>query len=106
MRILLAEAMMRNIPKDLVDSKAYIVTYVVYLDENEKKRYFYIAVRKDRILDFQKAVIEGDFDAEDFGIILEEGNGEAPDYIKEKMKLMYHCDHSKATELSNYVVKD
>ncbi len=90
---------MRNIPKDLIDSKAYIVTYVVYLDSNGKKRYFYIAVRKDNVLGFQKAILEGDFDAEDYGIILEEGEGEAPDVVKEKMKIMYHCDHNGAENL-------
>lgn len=91
---------MRTIPKDLIDNKTYVVTYVVYLDGESKKRYFYIAVRKDKLLEFQRAVIEGDFDAEDYGIILEEGEGEAPDVVKEKMKMMYQCDHVLATDIT------
>ena len=90
---------MRNVPKDLIDKKTYVVTYVVYLDDDGNKRYFYIAVRKDKMLDFQKAVIEGNFEAEDYGVILEEGEGEAPDVVKEKMKIMYHCDHNDADSL-------
>lgn len=90
---------MRTIPKDLIDNKTYVVTYVVYLDGDSKKRYFYIAVRKDKLLEFQHAVIEGNFDAEDYGIILEEGEDEAPDVVKEKMKMMYHCDHVLATDV-------
>lgn len=97
---------MRNIPKDLIDKKTYVVTYVVYLDNDGQKRYFYIAVRKDKMLAFQRAVLEGDFDAEDYGIILEEGEGEAPTVVKEKMKLMYQCDHVNSTELSSFSVDD
>ena len=92
---------MRTIPRDLIDKKTYVVTYVVYLDNEGDKRYFYIAVRKDKMLGFQRAVLEGDFDAEDYGIILEEGEGEAPDVIKEKMKMLYQCDHVQATNLSD-----
>lgn len=92
---------MRNIPRDLIDKKTYVVTYVVYLDNEGEKRYFYIAVRKDKMLDFQRAVLEGDFDAEDYGIILEEGDGEAPEVIKEKMKMLYQCDHVQATDLTH-----
>lgn len=91
---------MRNIPKDLIENKTYVVTYVVYLDSDAQKRYFYIAVRKDKLLEFQRAVIEGNFDAEDYGIVLEEGEGEASDVVKEKMKMMYQCDNVFATDIT------
>ncbi len=93
---------MRNIPKDLIDSNTYTVTYVVYLDDKGDKHFFYIAVRRDKILSFQRAVLEGDFDAEDYGIILEDGEGEAPEEVKERMKIMYNCHHADATPLEEY----
>ncbi len=94
---------MRNIPRDLIDNKTYVVTYVVYLDSEGQKRYFYIAIRKDKMLGFQRAVLEGNFDAEDYGIILEEGEGEAPEAVKDRMKILYHCDHVQAADLTGAI---
>mgnify|MGYP001315232722 CR=1 FL=1 len=93
---------MRNIPRDLIQKKTYVVTYLVYEDATGQQRYFYIAVRKDKMPAFQRAILAGNFEPEDYGFILEEGLGEASEVIKEKMKIMYQCDHEGATQLEKY----
>jgi hypothetical protein len=93
---------MRNIPTGLVKDKTYCVNYLVYKDESGDLAYLYIATRQDKMNDFQNALKNGNFDAEDYGIILEQGTGEASDDVKQKMKVMYNCDHSSNISTLEY----
>ena len=92
---------MRNIPSYLIKDKTYCVNYILFQNEHGSTEFIYIAIRDDHMIEFQQAVKEGNFDAEDYGIILEHGKGEASDIIKQKMKLLYKCNHD-----SNYKVQD
>jgi len=94
---------MRKIPESLVKDKIYTVNYLVYQDDNNDKNYLYIAVRRDQMPAFQNALKEGNFDAEDYGIILEQGNGEASDTLIEKMRIMYNCDHDSSISISDFI---
>ena len=97
---------MRNIPSRLVKDKTYCVNYLVYKDEADKESYLYIAVRQDQMGDFQSALKSGNFDAEDYGIILEQGSGLASDDIKQKMKIMYNCDHTSSKSILDHSAKE
>lgn len=84
---------MRNIPQDLVRDKVYCVSYLEYFGEKGIVEYCYIAVKTEDLEKFNQALIQGDFSAEDYGVILDQGEGKAPSYVKEKMQMMYGCEH-------------
>ncbi len=93
---------MRTIPQDLIRDKVYCVNYIEYIGETNAQEYFYIAVRQDEMDKFKTALEHGNFEADDYGLILEQGNGSAPKIIREKMKLLYKCDHDSAINVSDY----
>ena len=80
---------MRTIPKKLIDDGIYFVNYIVYSTELDTRKFMFIAVRKEDMATFREAVKSGSFDPDDHGVIIEEGDGEAPAIVKEKMKLLY-----------------
>lgn len=94
---------MRTIPRGLTEDKTYSVNYVVYLNENDEKAYCFVAVRTEKLASFKAALLEGDFDTEDFGITLDEGLGEADEPTWERMRMLYQCDDTKAYSLISEV---
>lgn len=94
---------MKTIPQDLIRDKIYCVNYIEYLGQAGTKEYFYIAVRQDDMLNFKTALEKGDFDADDYGLILEQGNGSAPTYVRDKMKMLYKCEHENALSVNDYL---
>lgn len=83
---------MRSIPRNLINDAIYRVSYVEYKDnETNKASYCYIAVKSVDIVAFENYLKKNIFDPEQFGIILESGDGTAPDIVKEKMLLLYDC---------------
>jgi hypothetical protein len=96
----------RTIPQNLIRDKIYCVNYIEYIGESDARKYFYIAVRQDEMVEFKEALKHGDFDADDFGIILEQGDGSAPEYVKDKMKMLYKCNHENAMDVKDYSFKE
>lgn len=66
------------------------------------REFLYIATRRDQMKSLQNAIRRGNFIAEDYGMILEHGQGEAPDYIKEKMTMLYKCNHEGSLSLLDF----
>lgn len=97
---------MRSIPRNLIRDQVYCVSYLLYEDENGAKHYCYLAVRSDDMPHFQNAIKTGDFDLNDFGVVLEEGEGEASDTIKEKMRHLYNCQHESALEVDSFELEE
>ena len=93
---------MRNIPRSLIDDEFFCVNYIVYLNDKGVRHFLYIAVRKVDMKEFKKTVKRGNFIAEDYGFVLEKGKGDAPDYLKEKMEIMYKCDHKNPLKVQDY----
>jgi hypothetical protein len=93
---------MRSIPRNLIRDQIYCVNYLVYEDESSEKNYCYLAIRKSDMPNFQRALSTADFDLSDFGVVLEEGVGEASDTIKQKMRHLYNCQHESAVELDAF----
>jgi hypothetical protein len=87
---------MKNIPTSLIKDKIYCVNYLVYKDEACRSCYIYIAVRQDDMSDFKNAIKNGDFDADDYGIVLEQGDGKPSDETVQRMKILYSCNHDKS----------
>lgn len=93
---------MRNIPTNLIKDAVYCVNYLVYKNENGAREYMYLATRQDQMRELQLAIKHGSFEAEDYGIVLEQGKGEAPDSIKEKMSILYKCNHESCISVMDY----
>jgi hypothetical protein len=93
---------MKTIPRNLIEDKTYCVNYIVYLNDESVREFVYIAVRKDRMAEFQQAVEHGNFDTEDYGVVLEHGTGEPSDHVKSTMKMLYKCNHDSGISLVDY----
>lgn len=90
---------MRTIPQNLIRDRVYCVNYIEYIGESDALEYFYIAVRQEDMERFKAALRRGGFDAEDFGMILEQGFGSAPQSVRERMRVLYKCNHANAVKL-------
>lgn len=93
---------MRTIPTSLVKQKLYCVNYIVFRDESDNKAFVYLATRQDKMPDLQAAIKRGNFEAEDYGIILEYGEGDSPPEVQQKMKILYNCDHESNLSVADY----
>jgi hypothetical protein len=61
----------------------------------------YVAVRADRLEEFMQAQSSGMFYPEDFGVIVESGEGEPSAEIREKMEREYGFNHSGMIDIPN-----
>lgn len=59
----------------------------------------YVAVRADRLQEFMEAQKSGVFYPEDYGVIIESGEGEPSEEIRNKMESEYGFDHSGMIDL-------
>ena len=83
--------MVHNIPHRLIAEKAIYVNYVELQDGKGSTSYCYIAVRAKNMNMFKRSLKMPNFDPEDYGVIIESGEGKPSSYIKEQMKLLYDC---------------
>jgi hypothetical protein len=91
---LFEEKVMKQIPNHLISDKVYSVNLISYTDPNGYRRFVYLAVRQDKMVQFRDALTRGELETDDFGLILEEGKGEPSDLLKAKMEFLYGCDHA------------
>lgn len=54
----------------------------------------YVAVRADKLHEFMEAQKTGIFYVEDYGVVLESGEGEPSEEIRKKMEDEYGFDHT------------
>jgi len=64
------------------------------------KIYAYVAIRADKLESFMEAQKQGTFYPEDYGIIVESGEGEPNDEVKEKMTLEYGFNHEAMMDIA------
>ncbi len=71
-------------------------------DNAEGKRiYAYVAVRADRLEEFMEAQRKGLFHPEDFGIVVESGEGEPSEEVRKKMTEEYGFNHDAMIDIPN-----
>lgn len=68
---------------------------------NGGKMYAYVAVRADRLEQFMEAQKSGTFFPEDYGMILESGEGEPSDEVKKRMTEEYGFNHEAMKDIDN-----
>ena len=94
--------LMKTIPIQLIKDAVYCVNYLVYKNDDGAREHLYLATRHDQMKSLQNAIRQGNFEAEDYGIVLEQGAGEASKIVKEKMQLLYKCNHNSGISVLDY----
>ena len=105
--------------EQIIAEKTVCILLVRGESPDEKKIYAYLAIRADKLEAFMEAQKQGTFFPEDFGIVIEAGEGEPTEAVKQKMTTEYGFNHEsmldiadaeKASDLtsnlSSYVIKD
>jgi len=64
------------------------------------KMYAYVAVRADKLESFMEAQKSGTFFPEDYGMILESGEGEPADDVKTRMTQEYGFNHEAMMDIA------
>ncbi len=65
------------------------------------KIYAYVAIRADKLEAFMEAQQQGTFYPEDYGIVIEAGEGEPSDAVKHKMTTEYGFNHEAMMDIAN-----
>lgn len=68
---------------------------------NDEAIYAYVGVFGDRLQEFMAAQASGTFYPEDYGMILEAGNGEPSEEVRLKMETVYGFDHEAMTMIED-----
>ncbi len=63
--------------------------------------YAYLAVRADRLQDFIRAQNSGAFSPEDYGVIIESGEGEPAVEVRQRMERDYGFNHDNMLDIQN-----
>ncbi|MBY0407042.1 MAG: hypothetical protein K2Q01_05070 [Rickettsiales bacterium] len=87
--------------EQIIAEKTVCVLLVRGESPDGKKIFAYLALRADKLESFMEAQKQGTFFPEDFGIVLEAGEGEPSDEIKHKMTQEYGFNHEAMLDLGN-----
>lgn len=85
--------------EQIIAEKTVCVLLVRGESPDGKKIYAYIAIRADKLETFMEAQKQGTFYPEDYGIVLESGEGEPSDEVKLKMTTEYGFNHEAMLDL-------
>lgn len=83
----------------ILAEKTVCVLLVRGEDPEGKPIFAYVGVRADRLKDFMAAQQSGVFYPEEFGIIIEAGEGEPTDEVREKMERDYGFNHQAMMDI-------
>ncbi len=96
--------------EQIIAEKTVCVLLIRGESPSGKKMYAYVAIRADKLEAFMEAQKQGTFYPEDYGIILDTGEGEPSEEVRQKMTKEYGFNHegmldipdtAKAHELSS-----
>lgn len=85
--------------EQIIAEKTVCVLLVRGESPDGEKIFAYMAVRADKLEAFIEAQKSGTFYPEDFGMVIESGEGEPTDEIKEKMTKEYGFNHEAALDV-------
>jgi hypothetical protein len=86
--------------EQIVAEKTVCVLLVRGESPEGTKIYAYLAIRADKLEAFMETQKQGTFYPEDFGIVLETGEGEPSDEVKQKMTQEYGFNHEAMLDLA------
>ncbi len=82
-----------SISEQIIAEKTVCILLVRGENPDGNSIYAYVAVRADRLESFMAAQKSGTFYPEDFGVIIEAGEGEPSDEVRKKMETEYGFNH-------------
>ena len=85
--------------EQIIAEKTVCVLLVRGESPEGKKIFAYIAIRADKLESFMEAQKQGTFYPEDYGIVLEAGEGEPADDVKTRMTKEYGFNHEAMLDL-------
>jgi hypothetical protein len=83
----------------LLAEKTVCVLLVRGEDPEAKPIYAYVAVRADKLKEFMAAQESGVFYPEEYGVIIEAGEGEPSAHVRERMEREYGFNHEGMLDL-------
>ena len=87
--------------EQIIAEKTVCVLLVRGESPEGKRIYAYLAIRADKLEAFMEAQKQGTFFPEDYGIVIEAGEGEPSDEVKLKMTKEYGFNHDAMLDLGN-----
>lgn len=87
--------------EQIIAEKTVCILLVRGESPDGKKIYAYLAIRADKLESFMEAQKQGTFYPEDYGIVIEAGEGEPSDEVKQKMKKEYGFNHESMLDIAN-----
>lgn len=85
--------------EQIVAEKTVCVLLVRGESPDGKKIFAYVAIRADKLESFMEAQKQGTFYPEDYGIIIEAGEGEPTEEVKQKMTKEYGFNHEAMLDI-------
>lgn len=85
--------------EQIIAEKTVCVLLVRGESPDGQKLYAYMAVRADKLEAFIEAQKTGTFYPEDYGIVIESGEGEPSDEVKQKMTREYGFNHDTMLDI-------
>lgn len=87
--------------EQLIAEKTVCVLLVRGETPDKKKIYAYVAIRADKLESFMEAQKQGTFYPEDYGIVVESGEGEPSAEVKKKMTDEYGFNHDAMIDIGS-----
>jgi hypothetical protein len=87
--------------EQIVAEKTVCVLLVRGESPDGKKIFAYVAIRADKLEAFMEAQKKGTFYPEDYGIVVESGEGEPNETVKQKMTKEYGFNHEAMLDLDD-----
>lgn len=85
--------------EQLIAEKTVCILLVRGESPDNSPIYAYVAVRADRLEEFMAAQNSGMFFPEDYGVIIESGEGEPADEVRERMERDYGFNHQMMVDI-------
>ncbi|MFO1243108.1 MAG: hypothetical protein U1E36_07955 [Rickettsiales bacterium] len=85
--------------EQIIAEKTVFVLLVRGESPDKKPIYAYVAVRADKLEEFMEAQKTGMFYPEDYGVIIESGEGEPAPEVREKMEKEYGFNHQLMVDI-------
>ncbi len=87
--------------EQIIAEKTVCVLLVRGESPETKKIFAYVAVRADKLEEFMEAQKQGTFYPEDYGIVIESGEGEPSEAIRKKMTEEYGFNHEAMLDIKS-----
>lgn len=88
-----------SIAQRVIAEKTVCILLVRGESPDGRKIYAYVAIRADRLEAFMEAQRNGLFHPEDFGMVIESGEGEPSPEVKERMTREYGFNHQATVDI-------